>query len=1810
MQKKKKWIKLMIVFCMAVFFSILWLPPWMDDTVITAAREKNISPEEAASQAENFTGDSSNTAVRKKIQPATKNIQQKEAEQSHTGKLLQTVAESMADNVQQQDILFLTGEILETEMKLSQGGTEGRVQTETVSQSQPEQEDRPHEGTEGQPWPEQADQPHGGTVSQSQPEQADQPHGGTEGQSQPEQEDHSQGGTEGQLQQEQADHPRPEQENQPQEDTEGQPRPEPETQTQPGAENQPQPESAVQDQPEQEEENITEDSQTEADPQADEKPDQNMEETEPETSDEVKVIGGGLGKEEVIPGGSYTKRSLMRSNGSIVVLDGGDYSSSGLKQHLKYIKSDESDPDSGTGKWRMVYCLDDTLPTPNGEISWDTAGRMRKEIVYCTAYGVRYWGEEAAWPAYRTGLGWKADYVATSYAIHIFNGEYTLEEIKEKAEGGMYTAIERMVTAARKDSNYSEFDSAEMREFKPSGLSYSINPETQGEWTPCVENGTEGYRTKQLYIPTTGEARNVSSVNIEFAGESHGASIVKAANDSLQVGADSNAAAFYLFMPKDAYLREAASGGCTINVQVSGKQAVYYSNWVYDPPVEGFQRVTFLEASYGGAQVIGNAGADIPVLSGRVQVNKTDRDTGGGISDAEFILYEWSNSRQEWKQHSVLSYINQSGKYISDTLTGTADNAGRFKVEESKSGRGYLNEHWSQEFNLSDSVEGFVSFNVTNQHYKGNLIISKKDSRTGGSLEGAVFTLSEWNNGQGKFAEIGTLLYDGEKKVYTAEGIHYKASNGGRFKVEETGAPRGYKNDRWSAEFFLDLSSENASQDFSYEVKNDIYEGSIYISKKDSETGGLLQGAVFTVYEWNSSLGRYDALGSLEYDRDSGYYKKEGILYKSSNEGKFKVEETSPPKGYVKSSWAAEFSLDLSSGTSSQKFSYNVKNEVYKGSIVIEKTDSEDGTDLTGAEFTLYEWNKEKNSYEKYGLLEYDAAAKRYKKLGMRWTASNEGRFKAVETKAPKGYVNGGWNQEFTISVTGNTVTQTFSYKVENVRQKGIIRLQKKDGESDGAAQGQASLEGAIYQIYKKDSYTAGDHEGSASYAGKIITDKVGRGSSEELELGDYYVIEKTASEGFLVDGHAYTVQLKEQNQSERVFYADLGVAEQIIRGDILIYKFGEAQDQEQEIQKPLEGIEFKITSQSTGRSVTIRTDKWGKAETKGTDGKGALVYDTYLIEEMNTPEGFKAIEPFKVKVEEENRLYTYVIENKRILGAVQIVKKDMESGRIIPVAGAEFKIFDSEGKQVVMKLHYPNEQVLDTFVTDENGQVLLPEKLTAGKYTLAEINAPEGYLLNGEEISFLVEEGGLYEKPITVAFFDMPAKGRIVINKTGKNTGFPIEGVTFNIYAAEDIFTPDGTLRLSKGILADTMITDEKGRAFGKELYLGTYEIVETQSAEGYLPCDDPHEVKLEYTGQEMEVTQSNVQIQNEEIDARVKIAKLADRTEGASLKDGRYEGNKEAGTYQGAETVNYTITITNSGNISVSDLEIEDEPSDELLPYIEEESAGFAVRKGQVLYTKGGDKVVVRHVEKNKISIDRLEPGDSVEVHFAFRLKDETDKRQELDNLSRVFGKYDDHGVDKQVPEDEDDWDNDKINLDIPETEPDTEPETETATEPETEPTETEQETEPITEPVTEPEPETETESEQEPETEQETRQTTEQETEPKPETEPGPETEPETQPLTEPQETETKVQSTESETDPPAAESEKETGKKETEMPPGTPPKTGGTISSPVKTNDSAAGQALKMVFLLTISLAGICFILWRRLQKKRGRKRRKQ
>lgn len=1099
--------------------------------------------------------------------------------------------------------------------------------------------------------------------------------------------------------------------------------------------------------------------------------------------------------------------------------------------------------------------------------------------------------------------------------------------------------------------------------------------------------------------------------------------------------------------------------------------------------------MTFLEASYGGAEILGQVSAGVHQSQGKVQLTKRDRDTGMPVSGAVFSIYEWSNAKQDWKEHSRLSDLGQ-GKYQSMDLAGTADNGGRFKIAEVKAGTGYLNEKWEQEFNLADHENGLFQFEVSNQHYKGSVTV-------------------------------------------------------------------------W---------------------------------KRDSENKEKLAGAVFTIYEWNNQKGSYESIGKLEYDVQNQCYKKDVIHYKNTNEGRFRLAETAPPPGYASNGWTAEFSLDLSSGDSSQNISYEVKNEIYKASLFVEKTDAESGKKLAGAEFTVYEWDKDSQSYHKYSTLDYDEKLQQYKKLGMRWTQKNEGKFKVMETKAPAGYQMNGFQKEFAINPSGNNVTVTFSYPAVDKRQKGIIRLQKSDKETGGKAQGQASLEGAVYLIFKKESYKAGDDENSASYAGQIVTGKEGTGESPELELGSYYVVEKKAGPGYLVDGHAYEVQLKADNQSERVFYAECPVSEQIIRGDILIYKYVQSNDPEQEVQEPLDGAEFRITSVTTGKAVTIHTDEQGMAMTKGEDGKGLLPYDTYLIEEINTPEGFKAIEPFHMKVEEDKKVYTYIIENKRILGAVQIIKKDAQTGMIIPAAGAKFKILDAQGNQIQMKVHYPEEKILDVFETDEKGQFLLPEKLTAGEYRLIEVEAPEGYMLNCEEIRFQVDGGSVYENPVIVVCTDTPAMGRIIIEKTGAADGRPIGGVTFVVRAAEDIVTKDGTVRVPQGVIVDEMITDENGRAFGNELYLGIYEVEEKDSVEGYLENSQKYKVTLSYEGQETEVMEETVYIQNEEMRPAVKVAKLADRTTGAKLVDGRYDGEKKPGTYLGSETVNYTISVTNSGNTGVRDLIVEDEISEELRPFVEEGSEGFAAVKGQVLYTKLGDRVVISQAEKNRLVIDRLEIGDSVELHYVFKLTADAEREKGLDNTVRVAGNYTDHGKDKEIPEDEDDHDNDKIDLSEP-------PETESEPpETESEPSETE-----TGSPETESEPK-DTESEQ-PETESELPET---ETEPPESEEPPSESEAvPTEPFTEPP-AEGGESESERETEPPETKSTEppETEKEQKIVPP-VPPSHGSSPSSPVKTNDAAAGRILEMFVIMACALAAVlCIGIFRRNRNKNQDKKKKQ
>lgn len=259
-----------------------------------------------------------------------------------------------------------------------------------------------------------------------------------------------------------------------------------------------------------------------------------------------------------------------------------------------------------------------------------------------------------------------------------------------------------------------------------------------------------------------------------------------------------------------------------------------------------------------------------------------------------------------------------------------------------------------------------------------------------------------------------------------------------------------------------------------------------------------------------------------------------------------------------------------------------------------------------------------------------------------------------------------------------------------------------------------------------------------------------------------------------------------------------------------------------------------------------------------------AFVYDTYIVSEKKAPEGLTPVGDFEITIEEDAKTLYYILENKKIFSPVKLVKKDSETEKIIPVAGAVFRLLDKDKKPITMTTHYPNESVYDLFKTDENGSFVLPEKLPAGNYYFQEVEAPQGYLIEDGLIPFTIIENHDWEKPFIVESKDRPAKGRIYIQKNDSVTEKGISGVKFEIKAAEDICTPDGTVRVEKGTVVGSLVTDQSGKAWSEELYLGTYEIIETKQAEGYILPEKSVEIELEYEGQDVPVVTKETEILN----------------------------------------------------------------------------------------------------------------------------------------------------------------------------------------------------------------------------------------------------------------------------------------------------------------------------------------------------------
>ena len=499
--------------------------------------------------------------------------------------------------------------------------------------------------------------------------------------------------------------------------------------------------------------------------------------------------------------------------------------------------------------------------------------------------------------------------------------------------------------------------------------------------------------------------------------------------------------------------------------------------------------------------------------------------------------------------------------------------------------------------------------------------------------------------------------------------------------------------------------------------------------------------------------------------------------------------------------------------------------ELYKSSANPDLTDNNSCYDRSGAVYGVYSGNDK--------IAELTTDSNGYAKVDN----IPAGSYTVKEITAPKGYA---------LDLTAHNVTvvsgQTATLQVTDLPQSDPIAvlLGKIDRETtQNMPQGSASLEGAQFTVKYYDGFYDTDpaEEGEEAVRtwvmqtntnGFVRFDESAKVSGDEfyymsngditLPLGTITIQETAAPKGYLLNDEVFIRQITTEGNAEAVeTYNAPSVPEDVIRGDIQIVKYGEnnaeTDDSSADIKRPLEGVKFHLTSKTTQEVYTIITDEQGIASTtqlRDEDNeRGGLPFDTYIVTEESPYPEYDPVAPFEVTIDTEGKTLYYILRNDTVDAPIRVEKIDETTGKVIPAAGAQFQILDTEKNVISMTVsHYPSLVEIDTFETDASGSFTLPEKLEYGTYYLHEIQAPEGYLLRGEDIQFVVDQEYQWDNPLTIQYADAPAMGRIEIIKTDSETGNPLEGAEFTITAAEDIVTPDGTVRAVAGDVVDTVVS------------------------------------------------------------------------------------------------------------------------------------------------------------------------------------------------------------------------------------------------------------------------------------------------------------------------------------------------------------------------------------------------------------------
>ncbi len=745
-------------------------------------------------------------------------------------------------------------------------------------------------------------------------------------------------------------------------------------------------------------------------------------------------------------------------------------------------------------------------------------------------------------------------------------------------------------------------------------------------------------------------------------------------------------------------------------------------------------------------------------------------------------------------------------------------------------------------------------FDVAFAQREGEIKIKKVDSVTDKVLSGAVFGV--YTDNTCATTPVGTIETDenGSSSLKVPYGTYY---------LKEITAPENYF---LSGEITPVVVNGKAEAEI-ITLGNEPY-GSLAVVKADKFSSAKLQNAKFSltsqkdvtykgnVYKAGTAIGgekTTDANGTASWPE---------LPY-----GEYILTETESPTGYQ----IADYTKGITIAANSPKIEENVVN-IPLGEIEIEKVDS-DNTDkhLRDAVFSVKTLSAITYKTKQYtagsviDTLTTDANGKAViKDLPI-------GKYIIAETKSPEGYIQNATPIE--IEISGDSA-DSISRKITIKNEKevfGQIVINKTDGND-------TKLKDAQFTIYDADK----------NIVETITTDENGVAKSSFLELGVYYVKETKAPYGYEIDTTEHKIELTKDKAVDALVTETLDVTNVVMTWDEENSFIVRVIKKDKDTEKPLAGAEFEIYDSNKQLLMTLVTGEDGIAES------GFIPYregEKYELKETKAPNGYLISKTNSMVFTADDAMKNvpqavveYEITNEMAKGKISVTKTDRKTKSALE--GAIFGIYDKNNEEICR-------------ITTGNNGIGTSEDIPLGEYTIKEIKAPEGYVLDDTTNNISITENGEVVKFAMDNEKSVTPMGQITIIKTDSETNKGLSGAEF-------------VIRNTDGSVVDTVTTDQDGRAYSKQLVYGEYAVEETKA-----PILYELTTKIYRTNIDENNPDSTLNIPNTKLSGDLRLFKIDDTTHvplaGAIFRLQDSEGNMVA-----------TLTTDFKGEAYIDNLDI----------------------------------------------------------------------------------------------------------------------------------------------------------------------------------------------------------------------------------------------------------------------------------------------